>query len=184
LPPGHGCETDKVRPNRRFLSASSPSLSSPPCSCSRAVSRWRGAESPWSVSQCRWVFGLVETYLAATGKPDLDDRAPSGFLHVRTRHPFLRQRRNLGLQVATHEIEVVAIILFRGMNRDFGRRQREDQPPVAGVDGRESKDVPEEGAISRRILTVDNCVRTKDHDRVPILSKTTRANPVRARRAG
>jgi hypothetical protein len=51
---------------------------------------------------------------------------------------FLREDRDLGLQIVTHEVEFVPAVLFGRMNRQFRGRQREDRPSVAGVDGRES----------------------------------------------
>src|SRR3984885_14072180 len=110
---------------------------------------------------------LVETDDASARKPDLGDRTPSGLLHVRTPNPLLSERQDLGLQIVTHEIELVPVILFGGMNRRFCRRQREDQPSLAGVHGCQSEDVPEEEAISCRILAVDDNMRTNDHDLYP-----------------
>src|SRR5438445_8795539 len=42
----------------------------------------------------------------------------------------------------------------------FCRRQREDQTSVASVHGRKSEDVPQEGAVSRRIIAVHDHMRT------------------------
>src|SRR5438128_11183902 len=97
---------------------------------------------------------LVETDYASTGKSDLGDRTPSGFLHVRTPDALVPECLHLGLQIVTHEIEFVPVILFVGMNCHLSRRQREDQPSVASVHGRQSEDIPEEGAIGRRVLAV------------------------------
>jgi hypothetical protein len=41
------------------------------------------------------------------GKPDVGDRTPSGFLHLRTLDALLSECRYLGLQIVTHEIEFV-----------------------------------------------------------------------------
>ena len=95
---------------------------------------------------------LVETYCASAGKSDVGDRPPPCFLHFRTVDAFLSECRYLGLQIVTHEIEFVSASIFGGMNRHFRRRQREDQPSVAGVHGLKSEAVPEEGPISRRVL--------------------------------
>ena len=53
------------------------------------------------------------------------------------------------------------------MNRQFRRREREDQPSVASIHGCSSEDLTEKGAISRRILAVYNYMGTKDHERAP-----------------
>src|SRR6266849_6821144 len=105
---------------------------------------------------------LVETDHASARKPDPGDRTPSGFLHVRTPDALLSEARYLGLQIVTHEVEFVPVILFGGMNRRLCRRQREDEPSLASVHGCQSEDVPEEEAISRRILAVYDDMRTKD----------------------
>src|ERR1700719_1430039 len=97
---------------------------------------------------------LVETYFASAGKPDGGDRTPPCFLHFRTGDALLPERRYLGLQIVTYEIEFVPAILLGGMNRHFRWRQREDQPSVAGVHRWKSEDLLEECAISRRILAV------------------------------
>src|SRR5438093_12447442 len=107
---------------------------------------------------------LVEADRASAGKPELGDQTPSGFLHVRTPNALRLQCRYLGLQIVTHEIDFVPVVLLGRMNGQFCRRQREDQPSLASVHGWKSKNVPEEEAISSRILAVDNHVRTEDHE--------------------
>src|SRR5437867_5358559 len=69
--------------------------------------------------------------------------------------------------IVTHEIEFVPVIVFGGMDCYFCRRQREDQPSVASVHGRKSENVPQEGAVSRRISAVHDHMRTKDHKLCP-----------------
>jgi hypothetical protein len=49
------------------------------------------------------------------------------------------------------------------MNRHFRWGQREDQPSVASVHGWEPKDLPQEGAISFRVLAGDDYVSAKYH---------------------
>jgi hypothetical protein len=51
------------------------------------------------------------------------------------------ERRYLGLQVATHEKELVPVVPFRGMNRHLGGRKRENQPSIASVYRRKSKKI-------------------------------------------
>src|SRR2546425_1011528 len=114
------------------------------------------------VSQRRWMPRLVDTELASSGEPDSGYRTPSCFLYLRTMDAFAPKRRYLGLQVATHEQELVSVVSFGGMNSHLGGRKGEDQPAVARIHRRESKDVSEEGAISGRVLAVDDYVGTKD----------------------
>lgn len=107
---------------------------------------------------------LVETYIASAGQSNVSDRTPSGLLHLRTPDALRPERQYLRLEVVTHQIKFVPGILVGGMDRYFCRRQREDQPSMASVYRRKSEDVPQESAISRRILTVHNYMRTKDYD--------------------
>src|SRR5258708_34660083 len=131
------------------------------------------------------MFRLVEAGFASAGKPDHRDRAPSGFLHFRTADTLRRECRDLGLQIVTHEIELVLVTLFGGMNRRFRRRQREDEPSVASVHRGESENVPEEGTVGLRILAVDDDVRTKNHEpppSSPMISEVVKKSNSRIRR--
>jgi hypothetical protein len=107
---------------------------------------------------------LIKTNLTSAGKPELRDRTPSGLPHLRTPHAFAAECQYVGPQVVTHEIEFVPIIFFGGVDRHFCGRQSENQPSVARVYKRKSENVPQEGAISRRILAVHDYMRTKDHE--------------------
>src|SRR5215813_13050761 len=102
---------------------------------------------------------LVETDLASAGKPNFSDRTPSGLLHLRTPDAFFPECRHLRPYIVTHEIEFVPVTVFGGMNCHFCRRQREDQPSMARFHRCKSGDVPQEGAISCRILAVHNYTR-------------------------
>src|ERR1700730_7584886 len=113
---------------------------------------------------------LVEADFTSAGQPDLCNRAPSGFLQVRHTDTLPRERDDLGLQVVAHEEEFVPFSVFDGMNGHFCGRQREDQPPVASVYRGKSEDVSAESAISRRVLAVDDDMRTKDHKRAFLIS--------------
>jgi len=113
------------------------------------------------------MFRLIEAHLATAGEPDLGDRTPSCFLHRRTLDALLAERRDLALQIVTHEIQFVPLTFFGWMNRNFRRRQRENQPSVASVYGRKSQDLAEKGAISCRILAVKDYMGAKDHQLLP-----------------
>jgi hypothetical protein len=105
---------------------------------------------------------LVETNLAAAGKPDPGQRSPPFFLHVRIPDALLLECRDVGLEIVAHEIKFMPVILFGRMNRDFCRWHCKDQPAAASVHRSKSKDVTEESAISRRIFAVDDDMPTKD----------------------
>src|SRR5580693_8483471 len=110
---------------------------------------------------------LVKTDLATPGKLDPSDRAPSLPVNVGTPHAFPFQRRHLGLEIVTHKIEFVPIILagiLFWMKRGLRRRQGKNQPSLACIHGLESKDVSEEGAIRLRVSAVHDYVRTEDHE--------------------
>src|SRR6266853_286784 len=115
--------------------------------------------------QRRWMLGLVEADFTSTGKADLCDRTPAGFLHSRHTDTLLFECDDLRLQIVTHEKQFVPLTLFGGMNSQFCRRQGEDQPSVASVHRGKSEGVPTEGAISRGILAIEDYMCTKDHER-------------------
>src|SRR5215510_7922841 len=110
---------------------------------------------------------LVETDLAPTWKLDFGNRTPSGFLHIRTADAFLSEGRHLGLQIFAHEVEFMYVVRVGRMECGLRRRHRKDQPAVAGVDGRKSKDVPKKGEISFRVLAVDDHMSARDHEGSP-----------------
>jgi hypothetical protein len=109
------------------------------------------------------VLWLIQADVASTGKPDARDRTPSFFVDFRTTDTLLRKFRHRRLQIVAHKIEFVAAVLFGWMNRHFGRRQREDQPSVAGVDGGKSEHIAEEGPIGLGIPAVNDDVCADEH---------------------
>src|SRR5262245_25988047 len=114
---------------------------------------------------------LVEANFTSAWKTDLGDRTPSGFLQVGHCDTLRAECDDLGLQIVTHQKEFVPLKVLGGMNGQLCRRQREDEPPVAGVHCRKSEYVPAEGAISRGILAVEDYVRAKDHEPFPFLAR-------------
>src|SRR5215471_6175855 len=110
---------------------------------------------------------LVETDLAPAWKLDFGDRTPSGFLHIRTADAFLGEGCHLGLQVFAHEVEFMYVVSVGRVERGLCRRHREDQPVVARVDGRKSKDIPKKVAICFCVLSVDDHMSARDHDVSP-----------------
>ena len=108
---------------------------------------------------------LIEPDFAAARKPYLDDRTPSGFLHLRTLDALLRKCRNLRPKIVTHQIKLGTLILIGRMNCHFRRRQRENQPTMASVHRCKSQNVAQESAVRRSILAVYDHVRSKDHQR-------------------
>jgi hypothetical protein len=76
---------------------------------------------------------------------------------------FLPKGGYFGVQIVTHEIQLLRAIPFGGVNRHFGRRQREDQPSATGIHGGKSQNIAEKCAISLRIPAVYDYMRSKDH---------------------
>jgi hypothetical protein len=101
---------------------------------------------------------------AASGKLDLCDRAPPGFLDCRKGDAPCRQEHHLDFEIFTHEVEFRATVVLGRMKRGFCRRQSEDQPSVTGVDGREPKHIAKEDAVRLRILAVDDDMSARNHD--------------------
>src|SRR5260221_10975971 len=118
---------------------------------------------------------LVETDLASTGKPDPRHRAPPRLFDLRTVDTRPREFLDLGPEIVTHEIEFAGYVLLGGVNGRFCRRQREDKPAVPGVHRWKPQDLPEESAISRRVVAVQDHMGPKDHERTPLERRRTRS---------
>jgi len=124
--------------------------------------------------ECRRMFWLVESDLAAAGQLEGGSDAPAFLMNLRALDLLGFQEFDLRAHVVAHEIEhgpqqAMSVVLERpvvlvgGMKSGLGGRQFEDQPTVAGVDGREVQDVAKEAAIGFRVLAVEQEVRADDH---------------------
>jgi hypothetical protein len=67
------------------------------------------------------------------------------------------------LQVLAHEIEFVLAMVIGRVEGGFCRREREDQPAVAGVYGVEAEDVAKKCAVCIGVLAVDDYVGAGNH---------------------
>src|SRR5215831_3108276 len=110
---------------------------------------------------------MVETDLAPAWQLDFGNRTTSDFLHIRTADAFLSEICHLGLQIFAQEVEFVYVVSVGRVERGLCRRHREDQPAVACVDGRKSKNIPKKGAVCFRILAVDDHMSARDHEVSP-----------------
>ena len=75
-----------------------------------------------------------------------------------------RQRVHLGFQVGAHEVELMAIVLFRWMKGCLRWRQREDQPAVAGIDGCQPQHIAKEDTVCLSILAINDDMCARNHD--------------------
>jgi len=107
--------------------------------------------------------GFIQANLASAWQPDLRDRAPSRFLHLRELDAPGVERRGLGLQVVAHQKKLMPIISLAGMEGSLCRRQAEDQPSMPSIHECKSQNVAKEGAVRLRVFAVDDYVRTVDH---------------------
>jgi hypothetical protein len=78
-------------------------------------------------------------------------------------HSAVGQVGERALDVVAGEIELVSRLAVRGMDGDLRRREREDQPRLAGIDTGKPEGVAKEGSIHLRIAAVQDEVRTFDH---------------------
>src|SRR5262245_5025912 len=110
------------------------------------------------------VLRLVEPDLATTGNPERGEKAPSlvadRFCKL---DALLFQLFDRSMHIVAHEKQLVVALTVRGMRGQLGRREREDEPPVTGVDRWEPEYVAEEGARLLGVFRVDDCMRTGDH---------------------
>src|SRR5262249_48911670 len=98
---------------------------------------------------------------------DLCNRTPSSFLHFGTVDALLSKNLHFGLQICTQKVKFVLVAFIGRMESNLSRGQCKNQPATSSVHVRESKNVPEKGAISLRVLGIDNHMRTRDHEFYP-----------------
>jgi hypothetical protein len=67
-----------------------------------------------------------------------------------------------GRHVIAHQVELVNVVLVGRMHRNFGRRQRKDQPSVPGIYRTVPEHVAKERTVPRGVLAVDDDVRSLD----------------------
>src|SRR5438270_4538404 len=107
---------------------------------------------------------LIEADLASTGKLHLRHGTPSCFLNGGAYNVLLREGGYLGIQIVAEEVEFVGDAIFAGRVKcGFCRRQGEDEPAMACIDGLEPEDVAEEGAVRLGVFAVEDYVSARDH---------------------
>ena len=74
------------------------------------------------------------------------------------------------VNVITHEVELVMTGVVGRVRGQFGGRESEDEPAVAGIDRREFEDVSDECANRVRALGEDDRVGAGDHASPPIVA--------------
>lgn len=112
------------------------------------------------------MLGLIDAELTAARQGQAGDRAPALFVDGGAGHVLSFQVGDQGVDVVAHQEELVFLVLVGRVHGDFGWRQREDQPPMTGVDLRILQHVAQECAVGLGILAVDDDVRAVNHDRV------------------
>src|SRR5437660_1414473 len=113
---------------------------------------------------CGRVAWLVDRQLRAARELDRGEHPPALVAdRVGDRNAFGGQVRQRLLEVVTHQVELVLLLLVSGMHGDLGWRQLEDQPAPASVDSCKSEHVADEDPIGLRVGTVENDMCSFDH---------------------
>src|SRR4029453_16785961 len=113
-----------------------------------------------------WVARLGPPELAAARQPDRrHEPEPLIADGPRDVDAFGLQLSDGRMDVVADEVELVPAVLVRGGGCHLGRRQSEDQPPLAAVDKRQLEHVSEERAILLRVRREDHCMDSRDHVR-------------------
>jgi hypothetical protein len=81
------------------------------------------------------------------------------------------------LQIVAHEIQLVPIIILRGMKRGFRDGKFKEKPAAASVHRWKFQDVPEKLAIAFGIATVQNHMRSDEHGAPPAQKNRCKINP-------
>ena len=120
---------------------------------------------------------LVEADGAATRQADGRAGSPALLGDLGEADAAGAERAEDGLEVVAHEVEVGGKQAGLGgrrlrrvaqrVERGLGRRQAEDQPAAAGVDGGQLEDVAEEGSIGLRVGAVEEDVGAVGADLEP-----------------
>jgi hypothetical protein len=121
----------------------------------------------------RQVGWLVKTDLAPARKLDRRLDSPFGRFYFGAAHILGFQRFDHPIQIIAHEVQdrakqlmlCVSLheIIHGRMKREFRRRQRENQPSVACIDGAKAQDIAEEGSICFGIFAVHQDVCAGNH---------------------
>ena len=67
------------------------------------------------------------------------------------------------MDVIAHQVDLMTAAFIGRVNREFGRRKREDQPAMACVNRSETEHVPEERADLLSLRGEHDCVDPIDH---------------------
>src|SRR2546429_3528931 len=106
---------------------------------------------------------LVEPALPASRQEDRRQTTPALLFHRTTLHFLSLQRFHRRLQVVAHEVELVQIVLLRGMKCSFRSRQRENEPAVTGIHSGKFENIAKESAVAFRILAVNDSLLSGEH---------------------
>jgi hypothetical protein len=114
------------------------------------------------------VLRFVQAHLAAARDLESGRQAPAFIRHRRDElHALALELRDRSLDVVAHQEELVMSDVLppsrAWMDAELGGRQREDQPALAVVHGRQVEHVAEERPSGFCILGVDESVDTADH---------------------
>ncbi len=119
------------------------------------------------------MFRLVEPDAATTRQGNCGHDPPTCFLNLGAGYVFALQHRNEGSQIIAHQIQYRSEHSISGaelggtsigwMDCCFSRGHSENQPAVAGIDGRKSKNIAKKCPVRFRISTMQQKMRTDNH---------------------
>jgi hypothetical protein len=117
-----------------------------------------------SGSRGRRVPGLIDRKLRAVWQADCRKEPPTLIGDISCHLDALApQFGEGGLDVITHEVELVPALAVSWMNRELGRGQSEDEPASSRVCRRHAEHAGEERADLLSFRGEDDCMHTSDH---------------------
>src|SRR5262249_50872841 len=118
---------------------------------------------------------LIDTEFSAAGKRNLGEQTPAEVLDRSGDNVVLVHFSDERLNVVANEVELIDVVLLRGMHGHFCWRQSEDQPTASNINIGKTQHVPQKCAVRLGIGAVNDRVGARNHVRLdPATAKTAR----------
>jgi hypothetical protein len=99
---------------------------------------------------------LINAYAPSSRQSQLHQQTPG--LPLNAAAPDLQRLHPAHelIDIITHQVKLVHVVSFRGMNGNFGGRQPEYEPSTARIDTWEPQHIADEVTVFFRLRTIDD----------------------------